>query len=172
MPPDRPNAQPFIILSDRYIWTALTQSLAPNGYPLLDPVLVEPGQPSAVPGFNRPASGSFPEPESCQALIDTGAQGCSITADLKTRLDLLPQEGKIIGIGYQGTRMPQDAYSIRITMGGVCYCQVRVTADLVPAPGYEYEVVIGCNVLERCALTYGGANRDFTLYVPRGGGLA
>ena len=99
----------------------------------LNTVLVGPGQPSTVRGYDHPASGSFPEPEPCQALIDTGAQGCSITADLKDRLDLLPQQGEIIGIGYDGSRRPQDAYSIGITIGGVFYCQVRVTGDLVPA---------------------------------------
>lgn len=150
----------------------LGNRLAPNGFPLLESVLVEPGRPSTVKGYDYPASSSFSEPESCQALIDTGAQGCSITADLKDRLDLLPQQGEIIGIGYDGTRRPQDAYSIGITMGGAFYCQVRVTADLVPARGYAYRILIGCNVLQHCTLTYGGVNRDFTLYVPRAAGLA
>jgi hypothetical protein len=149
----------------------LTASLAPNGYPLLD-VRVGPGRPSTVRGFDRPASGSFPEPESCQALIDTGAEGCSITAGLKERLNLLPQQGKITEIGYAGTNQLLDAYSIGITMGGVFYCQTRAPAVMVPGHGYGYQIVIGCNVLRHCTLTYDGTIGQFTLHVPRAMGLA
>ena len=152
----------------------LSNSLTPNGFPLLESVLVEPGRPSDIPGFDYPASGSHMEPESCQALIDTGAQSCSITADLKERLDLLPQKGKITERGYAGRPSDLDAYSIMITMGGVFRLQTRVTAVMVPALECEYQIIIGCNVLQHCALTYGthsGQDRELTLYVPRATGM-
>jgi hypothetical protein len=150
---------------------SLPGNVAPNGYPLLESVLVEPGRPSTVVGYNHQTSSTNPAPV---ALIDTGADRCTITADLKERLDLLPQQGKIIERGYSGRATELDAYSIGITMGGAFYCQVRVAAVLAPKEDYGYEILIGCNVLQHCAITYGthnGEDREFTLVVPRAMGL-
>jgi hypothetical protein len=152
----------------------LAISVASNGFPLLDSALVGPGRPSNIVGYDLPSSSSHPQEESVQALIDTGAQTCSITADLKGRLDLLPQKGKIIERGYAGEAAALDAYSISITLGGVFSCQTRVTAVMTPAPGYEYQIIMGCNLLRHCTLTYGthsGEDKGFTLSVPRGTGI-
>jgi hypothetical protein len=82
--------------------------------------------------------------------------------------------GKIIDGGYAGQASELEAYSIFITMGGVFSCQPRVAAAMVPKENYEYQIVIGCNVLQHCKLTYGtdtGEDSKFTLYVPRATGL-
>jgi hypothetical protein len=152
----------------------LGNDLGTNGYPLLESVRVEPGIPSDIPGYDYPTSGSNPEPETCLALIDTGADTCSITANLKGKLDLLPQKGKISEGGYAGQTRDLDAYSILITLGGVFSCLVRVAAVMVPKKGYNYQIIIGCNVLQHCTLTYGthsGEDRNFTLHVPRAMGM-
>lgn len=152
----------------------LAISVASNGFPLLESVLVEPGRPSDMHGYDLPASRSYPEPESLQALIDTGAQRCSITANLRERLDLVPQRGKITERGYANQATALDAYSILITLGGVFRCQTRVTAVMVPASECGYQIIIGCNLLQHCTLTYGtrnGEDRGFILSVPRATGI-
>jgi len=79
-----------------------------------------------------------------------------------------------MALGYAGQMNDLDAYSVLITMGGVFSCQVRVAAAMVPKEDYGYQIIIGCNVLQHCALAYGthsGEEREFTLYVPRAMGM-
>jgi hypothetical protein len=164
-------------LEDTSQYAPLTGKLDQDGYGILDGVYV--GQTAEAVGYGaaHPEWGSFRPAVLCRALIDTAAQGCTITPALVDQLDLKTVPGT------DAVRVRQqmvdgsagdfvESYPTLITMGGAFYKKVNAPAILVPARDAEgkdrYQILIGCDVLKDCVLIYDGSfEKEFTLYVPR-----
>ena len=167
----------FESLGDTTRYVPLTGTLDRDGYPILDGIYVGQTVEAIKFGQAHPEWGSCRQAVPCRALIDTGAQGCTMIPALVGRLDLKPVPGTVI------VRVRQQmvdgssgdfelAYPVGITMGGAFYLQVNVPPILVPDRNDNdedrYEILIGCDVLKRCVLVYDGPiGKTFTLYVPR-----
>jgi len=108
-------------------------------------------------------------------VIDTGATVSSITPDLLGSLGLQKDGGQ------RKIKVPTDpegkwepTYAAQLVLGGAFYIIIPVTANLFPPEGQTYKMLIGCDVLRICRLTYegpeyvpsGGDAGGYTLYVP------
>lgn len=171
------HAALFERLGDISRYAPLVGALDRDGYPILDGVYVGQTVEAVKFGQAHPEWGSFRPAVLCRALIDTGAQGCTITRTLVDQLDLKPVPGtdavrvkqRMVDGSSGGYEI---AYPAGITIGGAFYVQVNAPAILVPDRNDKdedrYEILIGCDVLKRCVLVYDGqVGKEFTLYVPR-----
>jgi hypothetical protein len=110
-------------------------------------------------------------------VLDTGATVSSITPDLLGSLGL-QEDG-----GQRQIKVPTDpegkwepTYAAQLVLGAAFYVAIPVTANLFPPEGQTYKMLIGCDVLRMCRLTYEGPEYlppgldagGYTLHVPDG----
>ena len=50
----------------------------------------------------------------------------------------------------------EPTYAVQLVLGGAFYIGISVTANLFPPEGQTYKMLIGCDVLRMCRLTYEG----------------
>jgi hypothetical protein len=174
---DPGHAALFERLKDASQYVPLPGFTDDDGFAILDDVYV--GQTAEAVSFisSNPEWGSFRLAVPRRGLIDTGAQGCTITPALADYLDLKPVPGtEIVRVRQQMVDGSSGGYVTAcptgITLGGVYYRKVDAPPILVPVRDAEdnnrYEILIGCEILKDCTLIYDGLfEGEFTLYVPR-----
>jgi hypothetical protein len=159
---------PYILRSGR---------LEPNRLALIDVILA------------RPDAGLFERQLDLEALrrqdlpdgsarhpgvVDTGATASSITPDLLGFLGLQRDGRRKVAVPTDPEGKWEPTYAVQLVLGGAFYIGIPVTANLFPPEGQRYKVLIGCDVLHMCRLTYEGpgyvlSGEDaggYTLHVP------
>jgi len=156
----------------------LTGRLDRDGFALVDVILAHPETRliGRVPNLETLRNHELPDRSALHpGLIDTGANGSSITPEL---LGFLGLQGDG---GHRRVKRPGDpewtqepTYAVQLVFGGAFEIRISVTADLWPPQGQKYRALLGSDALGMCRLTYegrhsvfaGGEAGGYTLQVP------
>jgi hypothetical protein len=156
---DPGRAEPGADVGGGIPYFRLTGRLDPNRLALVDVVLA------------RPDAGLFERQLDLEALrrqelpdgsakhpgvIDTGATVSSITPDLLGFLGLQRDGRRKVAVPTDPEGKWEPTYAVQLVLGGAFYIGISVTANLFPPDGQTYKVLIGCDVLRMCRLTYEG----------------
>ena len=174
---DPAENEPGTDAGGRFPYICLTGPLDPNRLALINVILARPDAGVSERQLDLEALRRQDLPDDSArypGVIDTGATVSSITPDLLGFLGLHKVGRRKVAVPTDPEGRWEPTYAVQLVLGGAFYIEISVTANLFPPEGQRYKVLIGCDVLRMCRLTYEGPEYvlpgrgagGYTLYVP------